>query len=76
VYARAFLKPASCANKVWVLQGVRGSLLDELYSDNWGVHDEEVKNVVQSRRSKDRFVGEEVCMQAELAWFIVNALDG
>ena len=70
------LKSANCANKVWVLQGVRDSLLDELYSGEWGVEEEKVKKVVQSRRGEGRYVQEEVRHQADLVWFIVNALDG
>ncbi|KAI4131931.1 MAG: hypothetical protein LQ347_002762 [Umbilicaria vellea] len=70
------LKSANCANKVWVLQGVRDSLLDELYSGEWGVHEEQVKKVVQSRRGEGRYVQEEVRLQADLVWFVINALDG
>lgn len=70
------LKSANCANKVWVLQGVRDSLLDELYSGDWGVHEDQVKKVVQSRRGEGRYVQEEVRAQADLVWFIINALDG
>ncbi|TVY86852.1 putative FAD-binding protein [Lachnellula willkommii] len=72
------LKNANCANKVWVLQGVRDSLLDELYSGEWGVHEDEVKKVVQSRKGegKARYVQDEVRAQADLVWFIINSLDG
>lgn len=70
------LKSANCANKVWVLQGVRDSLLDELYSGEWGVEEEKVKKVVQSRRGEGRYVQEEVRHQADLVWFVINALDG
>ena len=70
------LKSANCANKVWVLQGVRDSLLDELYSGEWGVHEDKVKKVVESRRGEGRYVQEEVRQQADLVWFIINALDG
>ena len=70
------LKSANCANKVWVLQGVRDSLLDELYSGEWGVEEEKVKKVVQSRRGESRYVQEEVRHQADLVWFVINALDG
>ncbi|CZT06533.1 related to methionine synthase reductase [Rhynchosporium agropyri] len=72
------LKNANCANKVWVLQGVRDSLLDELYSGEWGVHESEVKKVVQSRKQtgKGKYVQDEVRAQADLVWFIINALDG
>lgn len=70
------LKSASCANKVWVLQGVRDSLVDELYSGDWGVHEEKVKKVVQSRKAEGRYVQDEVRHQADLVWFIINALDG
>lgn len=70
------LKNANCANKVWVLQGVRDSLLDELYSGEWGVHEDEVKKVVQSRQGVGRYVQEEVIHQKELCWFVINALDG
>jgi sulfite reductase alpha subunit-like flavoprotein len=70
------LKQANCANKVWVLQGIRDSLVDEIYSGEWGVHEDEVKRVVQSRRGEGRYVQEEVRNQADLVWFIVNAVDG
>ena len=70
------LKSANCANKVWVLQGVRDSLLDELYSGEWGVEEDKVKKVVQSRRGEGRYVQEEVRNQADLVWSIINALDG
>ena len=70
------LKSANCANKVWVLQGVRDSLLDELYSGEWGVEESKVKKVVQSRSGQGRYVQEEVRHQADLVWFIVNAVDG
>ncbi|KAL2152384.1 hypothetical protein VTH82DRAFT_5568 [Thermothelomyces myriococcoides] len=70
------LKTASCANKVWVLQGIRDSLLDELYSGEWGVHEDEVKKVVQSRRGEGRYVQEEVRAQADLVWYIINSVDG
>lgn len=73
------LKSANCANKVWVLQGVRDSLLDELYSGEWGVEEEKVKKVVQSRAGgggEGRYVQEEVRQQADLVWFIINSQDG
>ena len=70
------LKSANCANKVWVLQGVRDSLLDELYSGDWGVHEDKVKKVVQSRTGEAKYVQDEVRAQADLVWFIINALDG
>lgn len=70
------LKSANCANKVWVLQGVRDSLVDELYAGDWGVHEEKVKKVVQSRKAESKYVQDEVRAQADLVWFIINALDG
>ena len=70
------LKQANCANKVWVLQGIRDSLVDEIYSGEWGVHEDEVKKVVQSRTGEGKYVQEEVLNQADLVWYIVNAVDG
>ncbi|KAI1776427.1 hypothetical protein F4818DRAFT_380267 [Hypoxylon cercidicola] len=70
------LKNANCANKVWVLQGVRDSLIDELYNGEWGVHEEKVKKVVQSRRGESRYVQDEVFHQADLVWSIINSVDG
>ncbi|AEO63239.1 uncharacterized protein THITE_2108199 [Thermothielavioides terrestris NRRL 8126] len=70
------LKTANCANKVWVLQGIRDSLLDELYSGEWGAHEDEVKRVVESRRGEGRYVQEEVRAQADLVWYIINSVDG
>lgn len=70
------LKTANCANKVWVLQGIRDSLVDEIYSGEWGVHEDEVKRVIESRRGEGRYVQEEVVHQADLVWYIANAVDG
>lgn len=70
------LKSANCVNKVWVLQGVRDSLLDELYSGEWGVEESKVKKVVQSRRGEGRYVQEEVRHQADLVWYIINSIAG
>ena len=70
------LKSANCANKVWVLQGIRDSLLDEIYTGEWGVDDETVKKVVESRRGAGRYVQEEVRHQADLVWYVINSLDG
>lgn len=70
------LKSANCANKVWVLQGIRDSLLDELYSGEWGVHEDKIKKVVQSRVGEGLYVQEEVRNQADLVWFVINSLDG
>ncbi|KAI1438835.1 FAD binding domain-containing protein [Xylaria sp. CBS 124048] len=70
------LKNANCANKVWVLQGIRDSLVDELYSGEWGVHEDEVKRVIQSQRGEGRYVQEEVLNQADLVWYIINSVDG
>ncbi|KAI9367358.1 hypothetical protein BJX61DRAFT_312109 [Aspergillus egyptiacus] len=70
------LQSANCANKVWVLQGVRDSLLDELYRGEWGVEEHEVRKVVQSRRGESKYVQEEVRNQADLVWFVINSLDG
>ena len=70
------LKNANCANKVWVLQGVRDSLVDELYSGEWGLHESEVKKVVESRRGEGRYVQEEVRNQADLVWYVINSVDG
>lgn len=70
------LKSANCANKVWVLQGVRDSLVDELYTGEWGVDEDKVRTVVQSRRGESKYVQEEVRHQADLVWYVINALDG
>ncbi|KAH8887495.1 FAD binding domain-containing protein [Thozetella sp. PMI_491] len=70
------LKTANCANKVWVLQGIRDSLVDELYSGEWGVHEDEVKRVVESRKGEGRYVQEEVKHQADLVWYVINSVDG
>jgi sulfite reductase alpha subunit-like flavoprotein len=76
------LKNANCANKIWLIQGVRDSMLDELYSGELGDHEQEIKKVVQSRRVKVggnnevKYVQDEVRVQADIVWFVINALDG
>jgi len=40
------------------------------------VHEDEVKRVVQSRRGEGKYVQEEVRNQADLVWYIINAVDG
>lgn len=77
------LKNANCANKIWLIQGVRDSMLDELYSGELGDHEREIKKVVQSRKVKIagesnevKYVQDEVRVQADIVWFVINALDG
>ncbi|EWC46989.1 hypothetical protein DRE_03751 [Drechslerella stenobrocha 248] len=70
------LQNATCANKVWVIQGIRDSLLDELYAGEWGADEKRVKTIVESRVGTGRYVQEEVRNQAELVWFVINSLDG
>ena len=76
------LKNANCANKIWLIQGVRDSMLDELYSGELGDHEREIKKVVQSRKVKTgesnevKYVQDEVRVQADIVWFVINALDG
>ncbi|KAK3078122.1 hypothetical protein LTS18_008386, partial [Coniosporium uncinatum] len=75
------LKNANCANKIWLVQGVRDSLLDEIYSGELGDHEKDIKKVVQSRKvdrkaSEAKYVQDEVRQQADVVWFVINALDG
>ncbi|KAF2197228.1 hypothetical protein GQ43DRAFT_403479 [Delitschia confertaspora ATCC 74209] len=75
------LKNATCANKIWLIQGVRDSMLDELYSGELGDHEKEIKKVVQSRKCRGekneaKYVQDEVRQQADIVWFVINALDG
>lgn len=102
------LKNANCANKIWLVQGVRDSLLDEIYQGELGDHEYEIKKVVQSRvsapppvdeddagvanpeeKSKPavvksdkqqskvaKYVQDEVRLQADIVWFVINSLDG
>jgi sulfite reductase alpha subunit-like flavoprotein len=75
------LKNANCANKIWLIQGIRDSKLDELYSGELGDHESHIKKVVQSRKvspgqTDAKYVQDEVRLQADIVWFVVNALDG
>jgi sulfite reductase alpha subunit-like flavoprotein len=75
------LKNANCANKIWLLQGIRDASTDELYQGELGDHEKDVKRVVQSRKQdrqegEAKYVQEEVMNQADIVWFVVNAVDG
>ena len=75
------LKNANCANKIWLVQGVRDSSLDEIYSGELGSHERDIKHVVQSRKARvdkgeAKYVQDEVRLQADVVWFVVNAVDG
>lgn len=103
------LKNANCANKIWLIQGIRDSMLDEIYRGELGDHESEIKKVVQSRahgpppvaeeepdvqisthddettklkkesrkqRKVAKYVQDEVRLQADIVWFVINALDG
>ena len=48
------LQNANCANKIWLVQGVRDSSVDELYSGELGKYEDQIKKVVQSRAWKRR----------------------
>jgi sulfite reductase alpha subunit-like flavoprotein len=101
------LKNANCANKIWLVQGVRDSMLDEIYQGELGTHEKEIKKVVQSRaqapppsaeelaaaaeeeaatpaavkedrnqRKVAKYVQDEVRLQADIVWFVINSVDG
>ncbi|KAK3677116.1 hypothetical protein LTR78_003321 [Recurvomyces mirabilis] len=102
------LKNANCANKIWLIQGIRDSMLDEIYRGELGAHESSIKKVVQSRAkpppaSEDsegvdangdderrpakvsdarteqkvaKYVQDEVRLQADIVWFVVNSVDG
>jgi sulfite reductase alpha subunit-like flavoprotein len=75
------LKNANCANKIWLLQGVRDSSFDELYKGELGSEESKIKKIVQSRKvdrhvGEAKYVQEEVVQQADIVWFVVNAVDG
>jgi sulfite reductase alpha subunit-like flavoprotein len=75
------LKNANCANKIWLVQGVRDSSLDEIYSGELGSHERDIKHVVQSRKARvdkgeAKYVQDEVRHQADVVWYVVNAVDG
>ena len=46
------LRDANCAQKIWLIQGIRDASIDELYSGELGAYEGEIKKVVQSRRSQ------------------------
>ena len=48
------LQNANCANKIWLVQGVRDSSVDELYSGELGQYESQIKKVVQSRAGKKK----------------------
>ncbi|KAL8692895.1 MAG: hypothetical protein Q9218_002153 [Villophora microphyllina] len=70
------LMSRNLTNKVWIVQGIRDSLLDEIYSGDWGVQEDRIKTIVQSRGGKHEYVQDAVRHQADLVWFLLNALDG
>ena len=70
------LMSENVTNKVWVVQGIRDSLLDEIYSGDWGVQEDRIKTIVQSRGGKHEYVQDAVRGQADLVWYLLNALDG
>ncbi|KAL8644405.1 MAG: hypothetical protein Q9226_007781 [Calogaya cf. arnoldii] len=70
------LRSNNVTNKVWVVQGIRDSLLDEIYSGDWGVQEDKIKTIVQSRGGQHEYVQDAVRHQADIVWFLLNALDG
>ena len=102
------LKNANCANKIWLIQGIRDTALDEIYKGELGAHEKDIKKVVQSRaktlppvaedddgivNNSDnddpakvvdpkkvdkvaKYVQDEVRQQADIVWYVINALDG
>ena len=75
------MRTSNCANKVWLIQGVRDSTVDELYAGEMGDHEMDIKRVVQSRKQQptpgeSRYVQDEVRQQADVVWDVINAHDG
>ncbi|KAK9478614.1 hypothetical protein V1514DRAFT_347424 [Lipomyces japonicus] len=75
-YVQRRLKSATCKNKVWVLQGCRDSLVDELYAGEWGIDDSDVRRVIESRRGTKKYVQDEVLAQSDLVWSVISHPDG
>ncbi|KAK9366082.1 hypothetical protein V1509DRAFT_631222 [Lipomyces kononenkoae] len=70
------LKNANCKNKVWVLQGCRDSLVDELYAGEWGIEGCDIRKVVESRSGTKKYVQDEVIDQSGLVWSIISHPEG
>ncbi len=70
------LQQANCANKVWVIQGCRDSLVDEIYHGEWGGGSEDIRKVVQSRVGTKQYVQDEVLAQSDLVWSVINSPKG
>ncbi|GAM82737.1 hypothetical protein ANO11243_007230 [Dothideomycetidae sp. 11243] len=72
------LRNANCANKIWLVQGVRDSMLDEIYAGELGDHEKEIKKIVDSKKNQKaaKYVQDEVRLQADIVWFVINAIDG
>ncbi|ODV92460.1 hypothetical protein CANCADRAFT_87069 [Tortispora caseinolytica NRRL Y-17796] len=73
------LKNASCRNKVWIIQGCRDHLLDEIYRGEWGIDNTELHKVVESRSkvgTHNKYVQDEVLEQADLIWDVMSHPDG
>lgn len=102
------LKNANCSNKIWLVQGIRDSMLDEIYQGELGEHEHEIKTIVQSRvhapppvdeddagvdnahdetkpavvksgeqqNKVAKYVQDEVRLQADIVWYVINASDG
>jgi len=53
----------------------------EIYSGELGSHERDIKHVVQSRKARAemgeaKYVQDEVRQQADVVWYVVNAVDG
>lgn len=75
------MKNGNCTNKIWLIQGIRDSSVDELYSGELGSQEHDIKRVVQSRKARvdlgeAKYVQDEVSRQADVVWNVANTSDG
>lgn len=69
------LRNANCASKIWLVQGVRDSSVDELYSGELGKYEAQIKKVVQSRARRRLDIAPKAHSEIDLGQLRIRAAE-
>lgn len=63
-------------NTIWVLRNTDDSIINEIYSNQWGIPEDRLKNIIQDLAVSMKPIQELVRTKAHMVWYIINSVNG
>lgn len=70
------LKNPTNRNTIWVRRNTDDSLINEIYSSQWGIPEDRLKNIIQDLAVSMKPIQELVRTKAHTVWYIINSVNG